>query len=368
MEGKKSDASDRGTRLHAEMERHLLTHTRMPLAELKTIPAIAVLDLPEEDNHDLNLCIDYLVAVINSLPAEERFDVGLKIEFPSSMEGFNKILHLVSGTADIVIVTPKRMIVIDWKFGKGVFVSVNDNDQLRAYAAGAAQDYRTLHGFDCIEIHVCQPALDNYNAEVLSPEEMTDWIEYRVIPGVMAAEKPGAARIPGEYQCQFCPGKMSCPERNDQSTRNAMAVFQSHVVLTHTPDLMQLSTLLQSAKELKRRIAEVEKYAFALLASGKPFPGFKLVEGRANREWSVPEQEVVETLLNMGADDGSVFETKLVSPAKAEKIGKGFKKALQPLIRKGKPSFSLVPEDDPREPAEVNTAEQVFADYIESEE
>ena len=48
------------------------------------------------------------------------------------------------GTSDAVIVSDNRLEVIDFKYGKGVPVSAQDNSQLRLYALGAYIDRKSV--------------------------------------------------------------------------------------------------------------------------------------------------------------------------------------------------------------------------------
>jgi hypothetical protein len=56
------------------------------------------------------------------------------------------------------------------------------------------------------------------------------------------------------------------------------------------------------------------------MEAGQSIPGLKLVNGRGSRAWVLPEEQIAEKLVKMGIPKGAIYETKLVSPAKAEKL------------------------------------------------
>jgi hypothetical protein len=56
------------------------------------------------------------------------------------------------------------------------------------------------------------------------------------------------------------------------------------------------------------------------LQLGQSIAGIKLVNGRGSRAWALPEDQIAEKLTKMGIPKTAVWETKLVTPAKAEKL------------------------------------------------
>jgi hypothetical protein len=71
---------------------------------------------------------------------------------------------------------------------------------------------------------------------------------------------------------------------------------------------------------MRQLIDGVEKEAQTRLENGATIPGLKLVLGKGARSWKLAETEMAERLVKMGIPKGEVYEEKLVSPAKAEKL------------------------------------------------
>ena len=134
----------------------------------------------------------------------------------------------------------------------------------------------------------------------------------------------------------------------------------------------QLQQILEAAPLMRQMIEAVEAEAQRRLEAGTPVPGFKLVNGRGSRAWTLPEEQMAEKLVKMGIPKGAVYETKMVSPAKVEKLTwekrDGTKVSLSPrqlrtidqeYVSKvvGKPT--IAPESDSR-PAVVTNAAPMF--------
>lgn len=82
----------------------------------------------------------------------------------------------------------------------------------------------------------------------------------------------------------------------------------------------QIREIMEAAPLLRQMLEEVEKEAFSRLNSGKSIEGLKLVNGRGSREWALDEEEIAKKLQGMGIPKSSIYETKLISIAKLEKL------------------------------------------------
>jgi len=92
----------------------------------------------------------------------------------------------------------------------------------------------------------------------------------------------------------------------------------------------------------------VREEAFGGLVQGLDVPGFRIVEGRANRKWT-GASEAAAALLALGKTQQEIYTSSLISPAQATKLlGKGGADALKSVITKPKGKPSVVATDDPR--------------------
>ena len=87
-----------------------------------------------------------------------------------------------------------------------------------------------------------------------------------------------------------------------------------------TMDDAQIRQIMEAAPLMRQLLEGVEKEALRRLEAGQSIPGLKLVNGRGSRAWALPEEQMAEKLVKMGIPKGAIYETKLVTPAKAEKL------------------------------------------------
>lgn len=66
---------------------------------------------------------------------------------------FSKYVPEGFGTGDCVIISDKKLHIIDLKYGKGVPIQAEGNPQMRLYALGALETYDFL--YDIEEIDMC---------------------------------------------------------------------------------------------------------------------------------------------------------------------------------------------------------------------
>ena len=138
----------------------------------------------------------------------------------------------------------------------------------------------------------------------------------------------------------------------------------------------QISQIMLAAPVVRQMIEAVEEEALRRLKAGGTIPGLKVVYGRGSRSWALPEDEMAQKLIGMGIPKGEVYETKLLSVAKVEKLKweatKGGEKVQRQLserqlktldteyVAKVAGKLTVVPESDSR-PAVVLDASPLFA-------
>lgn len=113
----------------------------------------------------------------------------------------------------------------------------------------------------------------------------------------------------------------------------------------------EIRDVLASASAIRKWLDDVEEFASKRAMTGAPVTGTKLVAGRKSRAWFTDDEAELAKLLQGGEllmSDDQIFERKLISPAKAEKLLGKDKTLLAELIvtNEGKPT--LVLDTDPR--------------------
>jgi hypothetical protein len=103
-------------------------------------------------------------------------------------------------------------------------------------------------------------------------------------------------------------------------------------------------------------LGAVEGLVKERLGNGEGFPGYKLVEGKSNRQWENIEE--AEQLLDKLIGPEQVFTRKIISPAQAEKVlGKKRAGEIADLIVKPLGAPTLAPESDKRPAINISASD-----------
>ena len=344
----RSSYAEEGSMLHAAVESYLRNEKWLG-PELNHEQMDAVKD-----------AIDYFHVLENTLASQSP---TLHIEERVYLKEYSPSLYECSGTCDIIMKTKDEIHVIDWKFGKGVPVYAEDNDQLYAYAAGAAINPETLLSYKRVYIHCIQPRLDSYDVVDISPKSLLQWINGRLIPGCSEALGDSPTFHAGTKQCRWCPAKVKCRHRYhlaNQTAAEVFAVAQNDLIGV---TMEELTALYARAKQLDQYIKDIGAHIIHTIKAGTPVEGWKMVAGRSLRRWKHDEETTIAFLeRTIGFDE--MFASKLISPAQAEKLDRDLKKSeeFQELVEKpaGKPT--LASEHDKRQALEFRNASQIFGD------
>ena len=276
------------------------------------------------------------------------------------------------GTSDAIIIKGGEIIIIDLKYGMGVRVDADANPQLMMYALGALYEYEVLGDFDTVTMVIHQPRLNHVSEYSIPVEQLMKFAD----DVVHAAEKirwENPTFNPGEKQCRFCKAKASCP-----ALRAEMAeVVGGSADLSDFADLVPQEITSETSDNYlpvaMSKIEMIEQWCKAVraeterrLLAGQPVTGYKLVAGRAgNRDWK--DTKAVEEMMKktFRMRDDQVYDFKLISPTKAEKVFKENPKRwanLQEQIVRSEGKPSVAPATDKRPEMVVKPVMDDFRD------
>lgn len=249
------------------------------------------------------------------------------------------------GTADCIMIGDRRLRVIDFKYGKGVPVSAEDNEQLKIYALGVIAAYRQLFDIDFIEMSIFQPRISNISTCTMPIGDLLAFGEVVKQQAALAIKGEGK-QTPGDW-CRFCRARAQCVARAEKNVEMAFRTRDSIALMTND----EIGGFLERGRDVARWLKDLEDYALRQCLAGKSVPGWKAVEGRGSRMWKDMDQ-AFSRLEKNGFDEAVLYERKPLSLAQTEKlVGK---KQLNDLVgdliekKPGKPT--LVEESDKREP------------------
>lgn len=267
------------------------------------------------------------------------------------------------GTADFVIYDERTrtLEVVDLKYGAGVVVEVKGNPQLRYYALGAALSLQGLP-IEQVKITIVQPRVTHPDGIIRS--EVLDYLEIvgfagDLLDAARRTQTPDAPLKAGDH-CRWCLARGVCPEQKSQALAVAQAEFGGlEEVMPPIPELIpddQFAEMMQKLPILDDWIKAMRARALAELESGKEVAGLKLVAKRANRKWK-DEEETAQWLRGKGNVDEEIYEMKLKSPAKIEKLV-GKKNLPEDLWEKQSSGYTMVAAHDARPAVQVTRGEE----------
>jgi hypothetical protein len=280
-----------------------------------------------------------------------------------------------TGTSDAIILHPNRITVIDLKYGMGVKVDAENNEQMQLYALGALYGYDVVGDFDEIVMVIHQPRLNHVSEWSISREQLLAFGEDARLAAVAALEHESPRLEPGEKQCRWCRAKATCPALREEISNTVggiatVADFADLAVVDTAPLAAAMSRVELVEHWCKAIRAEVERR----LLNSEPVPGFKLVEGRkGNRAWT-NEKTVEELMKKLKMTRDQMYDMKVISPTTAEKVLKIAPRKwemISRLIKRADGKPSVAPATDKRPEMVVSNAKdellRIAADCKEEE-
>ena len=268
-----------------------------------------------------------------------------------------------AGTSDAVILAGDELLIVDLKFGRGVRVDAQDNEQLQIYALGALHQFDILSDFERVRMVIHQPRLGHVSEWACSIPELRAFAgRVKKAATLMLAADASTPLNPGEKQCRWCAKKATCPALALEVQNAIGADFDTIADPQSAADLSapaqldedDLATKLTAVDLIEGWCKAVRAEAERRLLAGQAVPGFKLVEGRRGaRKWtSVYDAE--KALKEMRLRHEQMFEYTLVSPTGAEKLVKSGELGerqwarLQKLTTQAEGRPSVAPDSDRR--------------------
>lgn len=302
--------------------------------------------------------------------------VATYVDFCNAQEGKSTIEQQVDysdwaeggyGTADFVVIHDGICHVIDLKYGQGVKVSAQQNEQLMLYGLGAA--HGASDNVDTVQMTIVQPRLDHIDTYSIRAKDLYKWANEKVKPAARRVFSPEPEFAPSSKACHFCKAKPTCRALAKHNYELTLSDFDNLdepllVQVPHTLNVEEIGQLLPKMDALIGWAQGVQKHAHKLLMDGGILPNYKLVAGRSQRQW-VDKEIAEEELIKMLGDEAYV--EKLVSPAQAEKLlGRERAAEISDLYHKPEGRPQLAPDSDPR-PAVKPEAANFFNDISNEE-
>ncbi|MCC8043872.1 MAG: DUF2800 domain-containing protein [Clostridiales bacterium] len=275
---------------------------------------------------------EYLYQKSMTFPSKPHVATEVRVDFSEYVpEGF--------GTCDCIMIGGNTLHITDYKHGKGVPVSAENNSQMRLYALGALNQYAMIYGetIEKVSMAIVQPRItEDVSEEALTVEELLAWGEWLKPIAREAQSGPGTFK-PGEW-CRFCNGRAVCaaraqyymeleayensvpegsltPEQLFEMDKVAILRGEKPTTLTDA----EVGDLLIRGKELAKWLGDLQDYALNAILDGKVIPGWKLVEGRSDRKFTDMDA-VIERFKVAGYEEAMLYERKPKTLTALEKL------------------------------------------------
>jgi hypothetical protein len=271
-----------------------------------------------------------------------------------------------TGTSDVCIILPKKIIVIDLKGGmirvdaftvtrlgtESTPSEIEPNDQMVMYADGCIEKFGLRGKVTEVTLMIVQPRLNHVSETTISIAQLD--VAINKLRNAAAKVFAAPEFTPGVDQCKYCKASGNCAPQTEFVRNLALDGFDFDELKPKVPSV----TSLGSDYELMGMVTQWAKAVSALmyreLALGTQVKNSKgipycLNNGRKpHRHW----RDVTEVELNcslLGIDDLKLFKRELISPAALEKVilkdnslpknvSASNWKALELLIAQGNPS------------------------------
>ena len=343
--------AEEGTAAHAlgeyKLRKYLHERVRRPTSEFDT----------DEMDANTDISAEYIISTVERIKetcphplvmVEERLDYSYLVP-----QGF--------GTGDCVIIADGTLYVMDYKNGKGVFVSCDHNPQMMLYALGAYHAYGYLYSITKVSMTIIQPRLENISTFECSVEELLDWAENYVRRTYCKACAAEALALVKTEFLDLDTGVLTDEQEETDATAaydpdTTAPTFKSPALLSKADIEKMLPTLNRIESWIEAIFAYVSSEA---INHGVCWDGYKVVEGRSKRQFLDPKA-VAGAATQAGYTD--IYKTEMISLTEFEKLmgKKKFQEVLGEYVVKPPGKLALVPDSDPRPAVDLDTAADEF--------
>ena len=247
-EDKGSDYAAEGTDAHALAEARL--------KQALGIPAEDPIENLSWYNEEMEECaVGYAAYVVELLETAKQTCVDPVVLIEQRVD-FSRWVQDGFGTADCILIADGTLNICDYKHGKGVEVSAEQNPQMMLYALGALEIFDDIYDIDTVRMTIFQPRKSNVNVYEMSKDDLLKWADTELTQKAQLAYEGQGNFSCGEW-CRFCKAKAECRERAEANLALARYEFQSPALL----DDEEIADILGKVDALTAWASDVKEYA-----------------------------------------------------------------------------------------------------------
>lgn len=241
------------------------------------------------------------------------------------------------GTVDCAIIYKDSLTVLDWKYGKGVDVSVDYNPQLIAYAVSMlkylASNGHDIRQFKKIKSIIYQPRTYKETKAKVCEYTLQELVEasknikngVNTVYDILSTYKNKNSKIvtsnlnPTEDGCRFCPAKMTCKKylKQNEDLLDDLVSKAEKTKIKEEKELVSIGKFFEeSLPKLEKFYKEIQDYYMSL----PELPDGVYAANRAGRLSYIDDQEKIISLLQDNGIDGIDHTIKLVTITALKKL------------------------------------------------
>ena len=241
------------------------------------------------------------------------------------------------GTADVIVLFDDRLVIVDWKYGKGVNVSPNNNPQLISYAVSALKYLSSQHidirNFKEIETIIYQPRIytgetvKSYKYAMQELVQQSKIIKEAVDKVYALYSKSANSKIVKENlsasdeTCKFCPAKMICKAYAKQGTELLGDLISEKERLQKHPDDVNW---VEIGKKFEEELPKLQQFFNGVLVYFLVLPVEERPQGvyearKSSRLSYINNQEKVIEVLRNNEIDAIDHSIKLITLTELKK-------------------------------------------------
>lgn len=289
----------------------------------------------ENEDEDMAYHIDNYIEFLDHL--KETFHTEDFTDYEEYLEQKVSFTQNIWGTLDFACVRSKKVrrkkvyqaIIADLKYGRGVYVSAEDNTQLIIYLL-CLEEYLEVR-FEKAWAYIYQPRIPKdkpYEQLVLTRGYLEEW-RRKIKAGENRCLGMKEGLLPLEYKagdhCRFCPAQAipwpnssGCPTfRAHVQAGDLKLLDESNLPIIEKAPIEALVALSKRKKEIIHFLQNVDHYLLMEGLKKRNIGDLKIVEGQSHRKWNEDEAEVANSLKELGVQP---WRKKLITIGAAEKL------------------------------------------------
>ncbi len=239
--------------------------------------------------------------------------------------------------------------IIDYKHGKGVAVEVIRNSQLRIYAIGFVDTHiGNWDDVEYIKYTIIQPRAQHPKGDIRSEMLSAAAVQAFTIDtkAAIALTKVNDPVLKEGDWCRWCPVAAAgvCPEKNNQATRLFSKIEEATLYPIGIGNGERLAKFMDMVPRIEAWCKQISAAAKQSIEHGDDVPGWKVVDGRATRQWKDEAEATVYFMKQLKTK--AYAPLKLKSPAQMERLIS--REAVNERCDKISTTTALVPSSDQR--------------------